>query len=501
MTINIHIPSPLRRYSNGESLIAVEGSTIGEAFESLFELLPPLKIRLINARDEIHPYLILLHGSDEISRSDWRQRVLGEGDEIDIVPAVEGGSDVRMRGFRDRATVADALAYTVSLVNPRFETAPLGALAGRVLAEDVTSRVNVPAFNRSAMDGFAVVAEDTFGATSYNPIELELCGESMPGNRKLEEVKRGQACRIMTGAPMPPGADAVLMAEDVDAQGDKISARASVTPHKNVGRIAEDIAVGQTVLSFDRRLRPQDVGLLASIGRSTVRSYAAPRVMTLVTGNELLPPGELPRDGFIVDSNSPMLAALTKRDGAVLLDQIHLPDDIDIIREFLLSLKCDVLLCAGGSSVGREDFLPVLVNELGELSIHGVAMRPSAPTGIGRIKNTPVFLLPGNPVSCLSAYDHFAGPLIRALGGRPQEFPYARVKKTLSRRIASQIGRQDYVRVALDEDDKVTPIALSGASLLSSTTLASGFVIVNEDSEGVDAEAEVSVYLYDEYLG
>ncbi len=499
MTIRIHIPTPLRRYSNNEPSVIVSGTTVGEALDDLFQALPSFRIRTINEDDEIHPYLIVMVGDDEVPRDAWREVVLDEDDEIDIIPAVEGGSDVRMKGFRDRSSVARAKAWSLDSLTPRFESVSLSEMAGRVLGASVTSTVDVPPFDRSAMDGFAVVAEDTFGATPYAPITLTICGESMPGCQDLPQVHRGQACRIMTGAPMPPGANAVLMAEDCQAKGGILEAYGDVSPKKNVGKRAEDIAQGQEVLRKGRRLRPQDVGLLASIGQGEATVFSQPRVSILVTGNELLAPGETPRSGFIVDSNSPMLAALVGRDGGVVEGLHRLPDDRDEIRAFLSSLSCDVLLCAGGSSVGREDFLPLLVAELGTLPIHGVAMRPSAPTGLGAIDGVPVFLLPGNPVSCLCAYDHFAGPALRTFSGRDSGWPYESKSLVLSRRISSQIGRHDYVRVAVDSEGCVAPIALSGASLLSSTTQADGFVLVSEDSEGVDEGQKVVVYLYDRF--
>ncbi len=501
MTIVIHIPTPLRRYSDQLCSMEVAADSIGDAFEELFKSLPDLEIRLINDRGEIHPYLILLVGDEEIPRDSWRDVALQDGSEIDIVPAVEGGSDVRMRGFKDRVTTQVALTYALQELQPRFETVALSALANRILAEDVSSRVNVPPFDRSAMDGFALHAEDTFGATPYNTLDLRVCGESMPGAQSLVSVQRGQACRIMTGAPMPLGADAVLMAEDCETVGDSLIVKAAVTPGKNVGHVGEDIGEGDAVLHFGRRLRPQDVGLLASIGRNTCRVFSRPRVRILVTGNELLPAGEIPTMGLIVDSNTPMLAALVARDGGELVGRHHLQDDRHVIGEFLDQPDCDILLCAGGTSVGREDFLPLLLAERGEIPIHGIAMRPSAPTGIGRIAGTRVFLLPGNPVSCLCAYDHFAGPALRVLGGGTKKMPYVSVQKVLGRRIASQIGRHDYVRVSAEDDGEVIPIALSGASLLSSTTRATGFVLVDENSEGVDEQESVSVYLYDNPIG
>jgi molybdopterin molybdotransferase len=218
-------------------------------------------------------------------------------------------------------------------------------------------------------------------------------------------------------------------------------------------------------------------------------------VRIIVTGDELLPPGSRPNGFRIVDSNSPMLSALIQRDGGMVLNPGIVPDDPQRIREALLD-QADVMLVSGGSSVGQEDHAPQLVAELGALTFHGMAMRPSSPTGIGRIGSRWVFLLPGNPVSCLCAYDFFAGPAIRMLAGRRWEWPYPVFRATLARKIASAIGRVDYARVQLRET-LVEPLAVSGASLLSSTTRADGFVVIPQDSEGYGEGAEVDVLLYD----
>ncbi|MCI0703151.1 MAG: molybdopterin molybdotransferase MoeA, partial [Planctomycetia bacterium] len=277
--------------------------------------------------------------------------------------------DVRMRGFRDRAEVDAVLALLDSRTVPLAgETVSLRESAGRVLAEALVSEVDVPGFPRAAMDGFAVRAEDTFGADAYNPLPLVLIGESLPAKPFTGEVQPGQAVRIMTGAPIPTGADAVLMAEvaQVEANG-RVLAREPVSPGRHVGRVGEDVAKGSSVLPAGRLLRPQDVGLLASIGSSTVQVIRQPRVAILVTGNELLPPGAKPEGFKIVDSNSPMLEALAARDGAEVLPVRYLRDDYNSVRDAIRDTDADVILVSGGSSVGAEDHAPRAVAELGEL--------------------------------------------------------------------------------------------------------------------------------------
>ena len=417
-------------------------------------------------------------------------------------PKPEAGSpkpaDVRMRGFEHRHTVAAALAWLDSQLQPlTSERVALPVAFGRVLAAPVVSDVDVPGFDRATMDGYAVVAVSTEGAAAYSPLPLTVIGDSMPGHPFTGVVAPGQAVRVMTGAPMPHGADAVLPAEFVERESGStlVSALAPVSPEKHVGRRGEDIVRGTTVLDAGRVLRPQDVGVLSSVGQAQVDVVRQPRVRLAITGNELQPAGSRPEGFRIADANGPMLAALVQRDGGVVDFPGLLRDDAETIAA-ALHADADVVIVSGGSSVGIEDLAPSLVARDGELAVHGIAMRPSSPTGLGRIGHRLVFLLPGNPVSSLCAYDFFAGRAIRVLGGRTAPWPYRMVRARLARKISSPIGRLDYARVSL-VDGLVEPVAVAGASLLSSTTRADGFVIVADDSEGFAAGADVDVWLYD----
>jgi molybdopterin molybdotransferase len=347
------------------------------------------------------------------------------------------------------------------------------------------------------MDGYAVMAESTEGATSYNRLPLVVIGDSLPGHPFQGSVGVGHGVRIMTGAPLPPGCDAVLPAEWIDdtaATHDIVSAVAAVSPGKHVGRRGEDIVRGTTLFQTGRVLRPQDLGVLSSVGVGEARVFSRPRVRLVVTGNELLPSGSRPHGYHIADANGPMLSALVERDGGVVEFPGLVADEPDAILEALHS-AADVIIVSGGSSVGIEDLAPTLVARHGDLAIHGIAMRPSSPTGLGRLGPRIVFLLPGNPVSCLCAYDFFAGRVIRALGGRTTVWPYRPIRGRLTRKISSPIGRLDYARVRVVDGD-VEPLAVGGASVLSSTTRADGFVLVPDDSEGFAPGTDVEVWLY-----
>ena len=407
-----------------------------------------------------------------------------------------GKHDVRMRGFRSRTAVEDALAWIdANVVSLDSETVGLAEAHGRVLASAITSPINVPAFDRSAMDGFAVKSAETVGAGDYNPLSFRVVGASMPGQPFDGDVGSGEAVRIMTGAPIPNGVDAVVPAEYATTRDDSVEITTAVASLKHIGRTAEDVAVGATVLEARHHLRPQDVGLIASLGLPEVSAVRQPRVRMIVTGNELAEPGSERSPFQIYEANSHIVAALVPRDGAVHFERVRCQDDRKLILAAVTNPGADVVLISGGSSVGTEDHAPNIIREAGELPIHGVAMRPSSPAGIGRVGSTLIFLLPGNPVSCLCAYDFFAGRAIRRLAGLNPEWPHRAETGTLKSKIASQVGRVDYCRVRIN-DGEIEPVALSGASILSSTTRANGFVIVPSALEGYAAGTDVEVRLY-----
>ena len=495
--VMVRIPPMLRKYADGAARIDVEAATVAEAIEVACRHHPDLSPRLIGPHGLLLPHLLMFIGQNPVDRHDAAAVEAGPEDVVQILVAVVGGTDdVRMRGFSRRATVEEALnAALDGLVALPGESVPLADAAGRMLVETVVSPVDIPPFRRATMDGYAVVAEETFGAGPYSPIRLPVSGKSMPGTAEVPRLDPGHAIRIMTGAPVPDGADAVLQAEDASESGGMVEIRAPVPACRNVGRIGEDVEAGAEVLKPDHRLLPQDVGLLSAIGRRTVKVHRRPIVRVIVSGDELLPPGQAPQGTKIVDSNSPMLAALIERDGGVLEQIIRLPDGRDPMREALARPGADVIVTAGAASVGAEDHTPGLVGELGDLVVHGVAMRPSSPTGVGRIDDVPVLLLPGNPVSCLVAYDFFAGPAIRILGGGSPRWPYRTVRLPLVKRLVSQIGRTDYARVTVC-GDTVTPLAIGGASVLSSLTRADGFVIIPAGSEGFAEGTVVDVGLF-----
>jgi molybdopterin molybdotransferase len=407
-------------------------------------------------------------------------------------------SDIRMKGFKEKKDVIEFLNIIDDKVAPQLvsELISIHQAAGRVLASSITSQVKVPNFNRSAMDGYAILGAETFGAATYSPIEFKVIGLSLPGKPFAGNVTTQTAVRIMTGAPIPLGADSVIPVEFAQEENNVLKVVEAIPPGKNVGRIGEDIKIGQEVLDAGRKLRPQDIGILSSIGISYVSVIKKPSVDIFITGDELLKPGCMPEGYRIVDSNSLMLDALVFRDIQIHPNIVFLKDQRKIIRDALSNSNADFILISGGSSVGQEDYAPSLVKELGEILIHGVALRPASPAGMGVINDKYVFLIPGNPVSCLCAYDLFASRAIRKSAGINYELPYKSAVLNLSSKISSMVGRMDYVRVKIVEGC-AEPLAISGASMLSTTTIADGFLLVPGECEGYPTGENVKIYLYD----
>ena len=453
---------------------------------------------------------------------------------LEIMPASGTFDDVRMRGFASRLSVAEFVQIIDAHARgpERQELVPLDAAVGRVLARPVRSEHPVPRFARAAMDGYAVRGQDTFGASDYNPLTLRVLGQVTPGQRSsTPPLQAGQAVQIMTGAPLPEGADAVLMAEYGTECGAettherRVQITRSVSPGQNVGRIGEDLPAGASVFATGRRLRPQDIGLLAALGTDQVRVYARPRVILLITGDELLAPGSEPHTCQVVDSNGPMLEALIARDGGLCVETIRSPDDPQKIAAVLRRDEVDLIITSGGTSVGVEDHLPQLVRELGSLLAHGVNLRPAAPSGFGRIGERLLCLLPGNPVACLAGYEIFARRALCRRGGRSIHWPYPALTCRLTLPLQSTIGRSDYVRLAIEADDGAPndsvpddrapnddglhaqtgtprpplarPLAVRGASNLSSTTKAEGFTLIPPQIEGLPAGTLLTCWRYD----
>lgn len=405
--------------------------------------------------------------------------------------------DVRMRGFVERLELGAALERLRPLVSELgAEEVGFEAGLGRVLAEPVVSRVDVPGFAKSAVDGYALRGEESFGAGTNEPIALSLVGEIFPGQLPGLRIGTGQAARIMTGGPIPDGANAVLMAEYAEERDQVVRITEPVPPGKNIVGRGEDVREGEEILARGRRLRPQDLGALASIGQSRVALRRKPRVAIATTGNELVAPEELARAGpsAVVNSNSYVLEALVRELGGEPVRMPIVPDALDAVTELLRSFPGDLLLTTGGTSVGLEDYLPVALRAEGELVVHGIDVRPGSPTGFGRVGERIVFLLPGHPVAAMVGFELLVRPCLFWMLGA-DEPPRPRIQGRLTRKIASALNRVDFVRVRVN-GAAVEPLRSSGAALLTSMTRADGYLLVPRDLEGYEAGSLVEVTLF-----
>jgi molybdopterin molybdotransferase len=386
------------------------------------------------------------------------------------------------------------------------ESVPLESACGRVLAGAVTAAENVPGFARATMDGYAVRARDIFGASETIPALLGVAGQVEMGEAASQTVAAGQAVSIPTGGMLPEGADAVVMVEYTQALDDvTIEVTKPVAPGDNVLQVGEDLQAGAQVLAAGWRLRPQDVGVLAALGKTSVAVHRRPRVAIISTGDEMVPvtTSALPL-GKTRDINSYALAAQVQEAGASFTLRGIVSDDMPSLqaacRESLADH--DVVLLSGGSSVGARDFTIQVLEELptAEILFHGVAIRPGKPTILARVGAKVFWGLPGQPVSALIVFTAFVRPLLARLEGQqPRATVAGNIRRaTLSRRLPSVHGRADYLRVVLAEEDgklRATPI-FGKSSMISTLAHADGYVVVPANMEGLDQGTEVTVHLF-----
>lgn len=409
-----------------------------------------------------------------------------------------------MRGFVSRVNIDEALARLKPLVPaPPVESIPFDQALGRALAEDVSSPIDVPSFAKSAVDGYGVRAEETFGASSGSPLVLRLIGEVLPGRVSDRTLGPGEAIRIMTGGAIPRGVDAVVMAEYArEREASLVALTTEVTPGRHVVRVGEDIAAGDRLIRAGRLLRPADLGVLASVGRLKVPVYRRTRVAVATTGNELVAPEDFASapPNSVVNSNGFLIEGLVRSYGAEPVRHGIIRDDPAEIGTLVRGFDGEILVTTGGTSVGNEDFLPVVVAQLGTMHVHGINIRPGSPSGFGVVGARLVFLLPGNPVAAAVGFDVLVRPALEWMRGQSGE-RHARTRRgRLTRKVASALNRVDFIRVALTPAG-VEPLRGSGAGILSSLSRADGMVIVGKDLEGIDAGAEVEVILFDALTG
>ncbi len=401
------------------------------------------------------------------------------------------------RIFTERTPVNEAIGLISKAEIRRVgkEKVEIFRACGRILAEDVIAKWDVPHFDRAAMDGYAVKAEDTFGASPTNPVILRLVGEVEIGERPCG-IGKGEAVRVSTGSALPERANAVVMLEHAKEIDGSVEIYRSVTPWENVSKRGEDVREGEVVLRKGEILHPQDVGVLASLGYSEVVVLKRPKVAVIATGNELIEVGKKPEVGKVVNSNSPMLCCAIREMGCEPVYVGIVEDEFEKLRDAVSrALSTDAVIVTGGTSVGKRDLVPDVVKELGELVFHGVSMKPGMPTGFGVIEGKPILLLPGFPVACILAfYTFFPEILAKLTGVRIVAKRGEKVKARLSRRIPSQPGVRTFARVVVRNGIAI-PVRTSGSGILTSMVKANGMVVVPEEKEGFEEGELVEVTL------
>ncbi|MCQ8893066.1 MAG: molybdopterin molybdotransferase MoeA [Methanolinea sp.] len=398
--------------------------------------------------------------------------------------------------FLKTIPVKEAIGIAAGIARPLPpEEVPLNEAVGRVLAGDVYPDLDIPGFDRSVVDGYAVVASDTAGAGEAIPSLLTLSATVRMGEGAGSEVRAGHCAYVPTGGAVPPGADAVVMVEDCEVIGDQVLVRRPVGSGENIVRRGEDFSRDRPALRAGRRLRPADCGVLAAIGCSVVPVFPMPRVGVISTGNELVDAREVPGEGRVRDSNGPMIAAYLRTCGCREKTYGIVPDDRGALALALRRAldENDAVLLSGGSSKDERDLTADLIAELGEVLVHGIAISPGKPTIIGRCGKKPVIGLPGHPASALVVLDTVARPLLRALCGEETRIR-PMILAVLAENIPSARGREDYIRVRLDGGRAVPLFGKSG--LLNTLAESDGMVRVPAGSEGLEAGTTVEVVLW-----
>jgi molybdenum cofactor synthesis domain-containing protein len=374
---------------------------------------------------------------------------------------------------------------------------PLGEAAGLVLAREAVAAEPVPPFDNSAMDGYAIRSEDATVA----PFELEVVGDLPAGVAPTVRVGPGQGIRIMTGAPLPAGADAVVRVEDTELTGSAVRVLVPVAAGTAVRLAGGDVAAGSAVFGAGTRLTPAHVAVLATLGLDPVPVFRRPKVAICATGDELVPAStrELP-PGSIRNSNGPMLAALLDELGVEVIDLGTVADEYEAVRSVLAraAASADVILTSGGVSMGEYDLVKEAVEELGEVHLWKVAIQPAKPVVFGRVAGAHFFGLPGNPVSVMVAFEQFARPALLAMMGSPLLFRSRRSARVRGR-MAVEGGRTVFVRVRSWEEDGVTwvePSGGQGSNVLSALAAADAFAVVPRGTDVVEDGAEVAIEMF-----
>ena len=400
------------------------------------------------------------------------------------------------RPLKALISLDEAIRIAVDLVRPieRTETLPLADALRRVVAKDVRSAIDVPLADRAAMDGYAVRAQDTARAGSVRAVTLACVESHHADGVPRAPVGAGRCTKVATGTTMPAGADAVVMIEDTERDGDRVIVHASVEPGENVSRRGSDVERGSTVVHAGEVLTPAKIGALAAIGHARARVYAKPRVSILVTGDEVVPLGPSIRAGQVYDVNSHTIAGVVRENGGEPKIEGRAPDRLATLRIALKKAAAnDLVVVSGGSSVGEKDLVAEAIESVGDLLFHGIAVKPGRPTALGLVDGTAVLGLPGNPTSCLSNGYVLLAPMLRRIARLPPARETV-IEVPLAMRLASKIGRVEFHTVRIVDGQAVPASKESGA--ITSMAHADGYVEIPADVGGIEKGETVRVVLF-----
>ena len=398
----------------------------------------------------------------------------------------------------------DSLSDALKLIDDNqkyteIEEIPLKNAHKRVLAEDIVAYHNSPPFDKSMMDGFAVIAEDTFGSSQSNPKEFKIVDAIGAGDFSNKTLKNGEAIVIATGSPIPDGANAVLMKEYTTTSGDDLTIYTQVTPLENISPKAEDIKKGSVILKKNTFIRYQELGLIASAGYDTVKVFKKPHVKIIITGNELVEPTkEDIGKAKIINSNQFTIAAMAEDSGACV-SITHAGDTFDEVKSAILKDigECDVIITTGGTAISKGDVVLDVVDSLGEILFHGVAIRPGKPIGAGIISDKMIFTLSGQPVAAMSQFDIFTRKYLFEMQHRHFDFKITKRRSLL--KIPSQLGRCDFIRSVCD-DTTARHVLNRGSGIIRSMVEANSYIIIDENDEGYQKDDCVDVVFFDSLI-
>ena len=406
-----------------------------------------------------------------------------------------------MKPMKAFISLEEGMRILLDCVSPidRTERVGLPEATGRVLAEPVVAGMSVPPFPRAAMDGYAVIAEDSFGAGNFNPVRLRVIEVIHAADIAQREVTRGSCIQVATGSPIPAGADAVVQVEDTELEGgtgrpETVKIYKPVYPRQNVTPQGEDIQAGREVISAGTRLDPSKIGVLAALGITQVPVFAQPAVAVLPSGNEIVRPGDPLEPGKIYDINSYTLAALIQEAGGIPRIFPIMQDTLEDVRRALReALACDLVVLSGGSSVGERDVMVEAVEGMGEVKFHGIAVKPGKPTLCGVIEGKLLLGMPGYPTSCLTNGYGLLVPALRKMARLPEGLAGG-VELPMSRRYTSTIGRHQYLPVRIEGGEVVPVFKESGA--ITSMADAEGYIEIPANVDLVEKGEPVLVEFF-----